>query len=96
MNPEEANTHDQSLLALLDRIVIVMGVLNLLATMPQLLTIYLHKNAGGVSSLSWGYYFVFTAVLLTYGILHKDKPIIATYSGSTIMYFAIFVGSILY
>lgn len=73
-----------------------MGILNLFATMPQVYSIWHGKDAAGVSTLSWGYYTVFTAVLLLYGWVHGAKPIIAIYAGSVILYGAIFIGSIIY
>lgn len=79
-----------------DKLVIAMGVINLFATLPQVLDIWVGQNASGVSSLSWGYYATFTAVLLLYGLAHREWPIIATYTGGVLLYSAIFVGSILY
>jgi uncharacterized protein with PQ loop repeat len=85
-----------SLIKLFDKLVVVMGVVNLAATLPQVLDIWVGKNASGVSSLSWGYYSLFSTVLLFYGIAHHEKPIIATYLGAVVLYSAIFVGSIIY
>lgn len=73
-----------------------MGVVNLFATLPQVLEIWVGKNATGVSSFSWGYYSFFSTVLLLYGIVHREKPIIVTYTGAVILYSAIFVGSLFY
>jgi len=81
---------------LFDKLVIVMGIANLFATLPQVLVIWTGKDASGVSSYSWGYYALFSIVFLSYGILHKEKPIIASYTGSVILFSAIFVGSLLY
>lgn len=85
-----------SLIKFFDRLVVIMGVVNLAATLPQVLDIWIGKNASGVSSLSWGYYSCFSIVLLFYGIVHKERPIIATYTGAVILYSAIFIGSIIY
>jgi len=81
---------------LFDKLVIIMGVANLFATLPQVFVIWTDKNAAGVSSYSWGYYALFSVVFLTYGILHREKPIIASYMGNVVLFSAIFVGSILY
>lgn len=64
--------------------------------MPQVYTIWQNKDASGVSSLSWGYYSVFSTVLLFYGIVHQEKPIIATYAGAAALYAAVFIGSVIY
>ena len=79
-----------------DRLVVLMGIVNLFATMPQVLEVWQGKDASGVSTLSWGYYSLFSAVLLLYGIVHREKPIIVTYVGAVILYAAVFVGSIVY
>lgn len=81
---------------LLDKAVVVFGFLNVFATLPQVLTIYTHQAASGVSAFSWGYYTLFSALLLIYGFVHKEKPIIITYLGSSILYMLIFIGSLLY
>ncbi len=77
------------LVSLFDHLVVAMGVINLFATMPQVYTIWHNQDASGVSSLSWGYYSVFSAVLLFYGIVHREKPIIATYAGAAVLYTAL-------
>jgi len=79
-----------------DRFIEVLGILNVAATLPQALVIWTEQSAAGVSSISWGYYTVFSAALLIYGLVHRAKPIIITYIGSTILYFVIFVGSLVY
>ena len=83
-------------IALFDRLVVIMGVVNLFATLPQVLEIWSGKNASGVSSISWGYYSAFSLVLLMYGLVHKEKPIVITYTGAVILYAAIFIGSVVY
>lgn len=79
----------------LDKLVIVMGAVNLLATLPQVIDVWYFQNAAGVSSFSWGYYSAFSVVLLLYGFAHKAMPIIATYFGAVLLYTAIFVGSLI-
>ena len=80
----------------LDRLVVVLGVLNIFATLPQVLEIWLDKDASGVSVYSWAYYTFFASILLLYGFVHKEKPIIATYLGSVLLYAAITIGAIIY
>lgn len=66
------------------------------ATLPQVYQIYSTQNAEGVSALSWGYYTLFYLILLTYGFVHKETPIILTYSLCVILFAMIFVGAIIY
>lgn len=79
-----------------DKLVVFMGILNLVATLPQVITIWAGKDAAGVSSISWGYYSIFSVTFFIYGLIHKEKPIIITYSGSALLYMLIFVGSLIY
>lgn len=89
-------TKQTRLIVLLDKLVVIMGIANIFATLPQVLTIWVGRDATGVSSLSWAYYSLFGLVLLSYGLLHGEKPIIATYAGSTVLYIAVLTGSIKY
>ncbi|MBL8159089.1 hypothetical protein JNJ66_01395 [Candidatus Saccharibacteria bacterium] len=83
-------------LALLDKAIIVLGLLNTVATLPQVLQIWIGRDASGVSLFSWAYYVVFAVLLLIYGIAHREKPIIVTYSGGVVCYSLIVVGIVLY
>jgi len=79
-----------------DKIIYFAGVLGPIMTLPQLLKIYMAKSAAGVSALSWFSYTIIAMVWLIYGIIHKEKPIIITYSLWIIMDGAIAVGAIMY
>jgi uncharacterized protein with PQ loop repeat len=96
MQQRKTRKKPKKIMRIFDRVVVAMGVINLIATMPQVISVWHGKDAAGVSSLSWGYYSLFGIVLITYGIVHSQKPIIATYVGSTALYSAVFVGSLLY
>jgi uncharacterized protein with PQ loop repeat len=81
---------------ILDKAIVCLGIANVFATLPQVAKVWGEQSAEGLSSISWGYYTIFSFALLIYGIVHKEKPIILTYIGSTILYAAIFVGSLVY
>lgn len=84
------------LIRFFDRLVVAMGALNLAATLPQVYAIWAGKNAAGVSELSWGYYSLFSLILFMYGIVHKEKPIVVTYTGSVVLYTVVFIGALIY
>jgi len=88
--------HPDRWINLLDRLVILFGMFNAVATLPQVLVIWIGHDAGGVSVFSWSYYVAAAALLLVYGIVHNDKPIIITYSISTVMYSVVVVGAIIF
>jgi uncharacterized protein with PQ loop repeat len=80
----------------LDTAVIWLGIGNIIATLPQVIEIFANKDASGVSSISWGYYTFFYIILTFYGVVHKEKPLIITYAGGTVLFAVIFAGSLLY
>ena len=61
---------------LLDKIIYVVGVLGPVMTLPQVIKIFVLKDASGVSFASWFAYTIFSSVWLYYGTVHKEKPII--------------------
>lgn len=69
-----------------DKLIVILGLVNVLATLPQLYEMWSAQDAGGVSILTWTYYVIFTAILLVYAVSIKAKPMIIMYSGNTIVY----------
>jgi uncharacterized protein with PQ loop repeat len=59
-----------------DRMVYVIALFGLAMTIPQVGSIWLEKNAAGVSAASWSAYSITAFFWLIYGILHKEKPLI--------------------
>lgn len=80
----------------LKRLVVIMGVFNAIATMPQIYTLWTSQNSTGLSLLSWSYYLAFSIVLLLYGIIERQIPLIATYSTGAVAYALIVLGIIIY
>jgi len=64
--------------------------------LPQLFKIWLHKDASGVSFISWMSFSVFSLIWLMYGILHKDKPIILMNLALVVIQALIATGAFLY
>lgn len=60
----------------LDKIIYLIVFGGIVMTLPQVIKIWIDKDAGGLSLVTWASYFVFAFVWLFYGIYHKDKPII--------------------
>ena len=63
----------------LDRFIFVVGLLGPVMTIPQLVNVWVLRETAGVSAISWASYAVFNLVWVTYGIVHREKPIIFTY-----------------
>lgn len=62
----------------INKSVYAVGILGILVTLPQAFTIWVSKNAGGVSGVTWTGFLVGSSFWLFYGIIHKEKPIIFT------------------
>jgi uncharacterized protein with PQ loop repeat len=66
--------------ALFDRMVVVTSLVAPIMTIPQVVQIWSTQNAQGVSLYTWGTYFIGSLIWITYGIIHKEKPILYSYS----------------
>lgn len=81
---------------IVDKLVIIGGVVGPIMTLPQVLEIYVHQNAAGVSIPTWSTYIVLSLLWLTYGILHKEMPIIITNILFFILDVIIVAGAVVY
>lgn len=79
-----------------DRIIILVGVFNAVATIPQVLQIWIGQDATGVSLVSWLYYTFGSTMFLIYGIIHKELPIIVNYSIAIVLYALVVIGTLMY
>lgn len=82
--------------AIIDKGVYVVTVFGILITLPQILKIWVGKNATGVSALSWAGYMLIAFFWLTYGIAHKSKPIIVSNIGWLFLQIFIIIGTLIY
>jgi len=88
--------HPNKKVAWFDRLIILVGVFNAVATIPQVLQIWIGQDATGVSLTSWSYYTFGSMMFLIYGIIHKEIPIIVNYSAALMLYALIVLGTIMY
>ncbi len=61
---------------IVDTLIYPIAMFGPIMTIPQVWIIWVDKNAGGVSAVSWGAYMITAVFWLNYGIIHKEKPII--------------------
>ena len=59
----------------LDLLVYIAGLFLGLMTIPQILKIWVEKNASGVSLITWVAFLIVGLIMVAYGIAHKEKPI---------------------
>lgn len=82
--------------AVVDVAVYIASFVSPLMTLPQVYQIYAYQDATGVSALSWGAYTLFSIPWLSYGILHREKPLIIANSLWLVLHTTVFVGALLY
>lgn len=90
MNPDHPHS------PLIDKLIYFGGIAGPLATLPQVLKIWINKDATGVSITSWAAYAVGSAFWIWYGLQHKQRPLVFAYSLFFIIEALIIVGTFLY
>lgn len=60
----------------LDKLTLIVGVIQPLMTLPQIITVYQQGDSSQVALATWAAYDIASVVLLLYGIKHNLKPII--------------------
>lgn len=90
------NKQNAKLVYWFDKFIILAGIFTVIATVPQVLEIWLNQSADGVSSISWAYYVFYSISFTVYGLIHKEFPIIFNYSIATLLYAMVLIGSLIY
>jgi uncharacterized protein with PQ loop repeat len=80
----------------IDRLIYIVVVVGPIMNVPQLYKIWAHKDATGVSAVSWIGFSVGSLLWIVYGVAHKDKPIIIMNVALMIIQALIAVGTVLY
>lgn len=88
--------HPNPAIASFDRFIIILGFVNIIATLPQVLQVWLYEDSSGISIMSWAYYSFFAFMLLGYGIIHREKPIIINYAGGSVLYTLVLIGAVMH
>jgi uncharacterized protein with PQ loop repeat len=73
-----------------------LSVITMFMTVPQVLTVWVGHNTGGVSLLSWATYLISACAWFVYGIQKKDKTIYLACIGWIVLDAAIVLGVIIY
>jgi uncharacterized protein with PQ loop repeat len=81
---------------LIDKSIYFIAVASPLMTLPQLIKIWTEQTAAGVSIITWFAYLISAMFWLTYGIAHKEKPIIITNTLWIILDIAVIIGTLIY
>jgi uncharacterized protein with PQ loop repeat len=81
---------------IIDRVVMVTGLIGPIASIPQAILIFSTQDATGVSLLTWSFFIVANGALLVYGIVHKLPPIIVSNIAWEIIQVIVVIGILMY
>lgn len=81
---------------LLDTVVFAAGVVGPIFSIPQIILIYSNKDATGVSPVTWFAWAALDIVWILYGLVHKEPPIVVTYTFWFVVNLIVAFGAILY
>src|SRR5580693_9302406 len=85
-----------SYIVFLDKLTFVVGVIGPFTVLPQIYSIFSTKSAAGVSLTTWALIFIVTFPWILYGVAHKDKSIIVSFSLWEVVNLTVVVGVLLY
>jgi len=80
----------------LEKVLRGLSVFTMLMTVPQVLTIWVGGDAGGVSLVSWVSYLVSACLWFVYGLQKQDKTIYLACVGWVLLDVAIVIGVIVH
>ena len=81
---------------LLRRAVNAMSAFTLAMTVPQVWTIWVARQAAGVSALSWGAYLLSACLWLVYGVKRRDRNIYLPCIGWIVLDAAVLAGALIF
>jgi uncharacterized protein with PQ loop repeat len=73
-----------------------MSIFTLLMTVPQVLTIWVGHEAGGVSVVSWSAYLLSAVLWFWFGLQQRDKNIYLPCVGWVVLDAAVIAGALVY
>ena len=80
----------------LEKVLRGLSVFTMLMTVPQVLTIWVGHNAGGVSLVSWVSYLIAACLWFVYGVQKHDKTIYLACVGWVLLDAAVVIGVIVH
>lgn len=72
----EPHRKNKKVVTKIDRMMIGIGLLGSLATIIQVIHIYVSQNVGGISLTSWCLYLCVAMSWALYGFFHRSKPLL--------------------
>lgn len=88
--------HTKRYVRFIDKTVYLVAIFAPLMTIPQILAIWVNRNAQDVSLTTWILYTFAALFWLLYGIAHRNKPIIISNILWVVMQVPIIIGVLIY
>ncbi|HLC51881.1 MAG TPA: hypothetical protein VJI98_01405 [Candidatus Nanoarchaeia archaeon] len=80
----------------IDHLIWVIIISGFIFTIPQILDIWVYRQAEGVSIVAWSWYALSSVFWIVYGFAHRDKAIIISSLLWVVFDLAIVVGTVIY
>ena len=81
---------------LIDKFMVVTGIVGPLSVLPQAISIYSARDAGSVSFLSWLSFSLLSFIGILYALVHGDKVILIGYSLYFVVDVLVLIGVVVY
>jgi uncharacterized protein with PQ loop repeat len=92
----EKYPHPNKFKNFMDKFIYLISILTPMVVLPQAWKIWHLQTAAGISLITYTFLVIFNVIWLTYGILHKEKPIIILYASLFVINLTIAIGRITY
>lgn len=89
-------SHSRKRMKRFDKMMLFIGLINPIMSIPQALNIWLNKDAGQVSAISWTTYVLVNLFWLFYALIHKSKPLIISTTLWIVIEIIIVIGIAIY
>jgi uncharacterized protein with PQ loop repeat len=83
-------------LTFLDKTTFVAGIIGPFTVLPQIYSIFSSRSAQGVSLATWVLIFFVTLPWILYGVAHRDKSIIVSFTLWEVVNLAVVAGVLIY
>lgn len=80
----------------MEKVILAVSVFGPFTTAPQVINIWMGKNADGVSLFTWTAYFSISVCWLLYGISKRDKPLMIANVLLIILQGLVVLGTLIY
>ena len=80
----------------IEKVLPVLSIATMLMTLPQVFTVWVEHEVGGVSLLSWGTYLLAACFWFVHGVQKQDKAIYLACVGWVLLDAAVVAGVLIY